>query len=94
MSKVNAVKFQTIRPENLVASVDKKKVRYVKKVSVYKLTDPSFIKISENKGLIFFSTPFDLESTIFLNKIQSIFKIASGDNNFFSLIDKIFEFKS
>jgi len=43
-------------------------------------------------GLIFFSTPFDLESANFLNGIQSIFKISSGDNNFLQLINKVFDF--
>jgi sialic acid synthase SpsE len=39
-----------------------------------------------------FSTPFDLESAIFLNEIQSIFKISSGDNNFTHLIELIASF--
>ena len=42
--------------------------------------------------MVFFSTPFDIESAIFLNSIQPIFKISSGDNNFFELIDKVMSF--
>ena len=41
----------------------------------------------------FFSTPFDLKSAEFLNSIQPLFKIASGDNNFFPLIDIVAQFK-
>jgi sialic acid synthase SpsE len=37
-------------------------------------------------GLIFFSTPLDIESAFFLNEIQPIFKISSGDNDFYPLI--------
>ena len=43
---------------------------------------PNIVK----KNIIFFSTPFDLTSAIFLNKIQKLFKISSGDNNFTDLI--------
>jgi sialic acid synthase SpsE len=38
---------------------------------------------------MFLSTPFDIESARFLNKIVPAFKISSGDNNFFPLIDYI-----
>ena len=42
--------------------------------------------------MVFFSTPFDEESAVFLNKIQNIFKISSGDNDFFNLIEKVLTF--
>ena len=42
------------------------------------------------KNLVLFSTPFDLDSAIFLNKLQNIFKISSGDNDFYNLIEKSF----
>ena len=43
--------------------------------------------------VLFFSTPFDLDSAIFLNKLQNIFKISSGDNDFYNLIEKVLTFK-
>ena len=46
----------------------------------------------QKKGIIFFSTPFDIESAIFLNKIQRLFKISSGDNNFYPLINVLKSF--
>ena len=92
-SKVNAVKFQTIIPEKFVTPADKKRLDTLKKFQFTKEQILHLSKFAENKGLIFFSTPFDLESAIFLNSIQSIFKISSGDNNFFPLINQIFEFK-
>ena len=49
-------------------------------------------KYAKKLGLIFFSTPFDLESAIFLNKLQNIFKISSGDNDFYNLIEKVLSF--
>lgn len=46
----------------------------------------------KKKGVLFFSTPFDLASAVFLDRIQPVFKIASGDNNFFPLIKKVASF--
>ena len=45
--------------------------------------------IKTKNKIVFFATPFDLDIAKYLNKIQPIFKIASGDNNFFDLIKKI-----
>ena len=52
----------------------------------------NYLNIVKKKKIIFFSTPFDLKSAIFLNKIQKIFKISSGDNNFTDLIKLIARF--
>ncbi len=93
IARVNAVKFQTFIPENYVTSSDIKRINMLKK---FQLTNKEIISLADfarSLGLIFFSTPFDIESAIFLNKIQSIFKISSGDNNFTQLVNKIFEFK-
>ena len=49
-------------------------------------------KIAKKKGLIFFSTPLDIKSAKFLNTIQPIFKISSGDNNFYRLIETVASF--
>lgn len=38
---------------------------------------------------MFLSTPFDIESAHFLNDLVPAFKISSGDNNFFPMIDVI-----
>ena len=50
--------------------------------------------MQKKKKLLFISTPFDIESAIFLNKIVDCFKISSGDNNFFELIQKVLSFKN
>ena len=47
---------------------------------------------AKKKKLIFFSTPLSLNICDFFNKIQPIFKISSGDNNYNSLIYKIIKF--
>ncbi len=88
----DAVKFQTIIPENFVSISNKSRINQLKKFQL----DPQEIKklaeYSASKNIIFFSTPFDIQSAIFLNNLQNIFKISSGDNNFIPLINKVFQF--
>ena len=67
----------------------------LKQLKNFKLTFKQFKKLadySKKVGIIFFSTPFDIKSAEFLNKIQQIFKISSGDNNFLPLINTIAKF--
>jgi len=45
--------------------------------------------LAKELGLKFISTPFDLESAVFLDSIVDAFKISSSDNTFYPLIDKI-----
>jgi sialic acid synthase SpsE len=90
---VDAVKFQTFIPEKYVSNVDQLRI---KKLRSFQLNYDQFNKLSllaKKKGLIFFSTPFDIESAKFLNTIQPVFKIASGDNNFYPLIETVLSFK-
>jgi sialic acid synthase SpsE len=90
---VDAVKFQTFIPEKYVSNVDQLRI---KKLRNFQLSYSQFNKLSQlakKKGLIFFSTPFDIESAKFLNTIQPIFKISSGDNNFYPLIETVLSFK-
>jgi sialic acid synthase SpsE len=61
-------------------------------IKKFQLSFSQFKKLAiyaKKKKLIFFSTPLDLESAKYLNSIQSVFKIASGDNDFLPLIKKI-----
>ena len=86
---VDAVKFQTFVP-NLYYSHDQKE--RLKKLKKFQLSYSSFKKLidyGKKNGIAVFSTPFDNKSADFLNKYQKFFKISSGDNNFFSLIEQI-----
>jgi len=91
LAGADAVKFQTFIPEH-ISSGDKNRL---KKLNNFKLSYEQFEKLakySKSKKIIFFSTPFDIESAKFLNNIQPVFKIASGDNNFYPLINKVASF--
>lgn len=86
---VDAVKFQTIIPENLISIKQTERINQLKK---FQLTHDEFINlkdIAEKRNLIFLSTPFDLESAKFLEKLVPAYKIASGDINFFPMIEQI-----
>ena len=91
-SGADAIKFQTYNVDRYIDPKLKKSYERLKKFS---LSYEQFFKLSKyckKKGVIFFSTPFDLQSAIFLNKIQKIFKISSGDNNFKDLINLVARF--
>lgn len=87
----DAVKFQTIIPEKLVSRREEKRLEQLKK---FRLSYEEFEKLSrlaKEEGVLFLSTPFDIESARFLNRLVPAFKIASGDNNFYPLIRVIAE---
>jgi N,N'-diacetyllegionaminate synthase len=88
---VGAVKFQTFRTEQYVSCQDKARFDQLKS---FELTSNEFEKLSKvayEAGLLFLSTPFDLESARFLNTIVPAFKIASGDNDFYPLLEVVAE---
>lgn len=86
---VDAVKFQTFRTENYVSKDDI--VRY-DRLKSFELSYDGFRRlkrVADSEGVVFLSTPFDLESAHFLNEIVPAFKISSGDNTFLPLIELI-----
>ena len=83
----NAVKFQTYRTELFVNKQDRARFERLKS---FELTFKQFECLSrtaDNEGLLFLSTPLDLESATFLKDIVCAYKIASGDNNFIPLLE-------
>lgn len=88
----DAVKFQTFVPESYVSCSDPERLERLRKFALAKPDIERLSKQASECGIIFFSTPFDIESAHFLNSFQPLFKIASGDNNFFPLIDVIASF--
>ena len=49
-------------------------------------------KLAHERGLLFLSTPFDLASAAGLSRFVDAFKIASGDVDFFPLIDRVLSY--
>lgn len=104
-SGFDAVKFQTFDIDTMLLT-DTKLAKYQKKTKFtnmkemlkkLSLTESDFYKIKKyckKKKIIFISTPFDIKSAEFLNKLNvPIFKIASSDLDNFLLLKKIKSFK-
>lgn len=87
----DAVKFQTFKAENIVSkkapkakyqmeTTDKKETQFemLKKLELSPEMHKDLISYCERKGILFFSTPFDLESIDLLKRLGlKIFKIPS-----------------
>lgn len=85
----DAVKFQTIVPERLVSVQQTARIEQLKKFQFSYEQFASLKSVADNEGIEFLSTPFDIESAQFLASIVPAFKIASGDNTFFPLLEAV-----
>lgn len=84
-----AVKFQTIVPRRLVAASQPERIRQLER---FQLSQEDFVhlcSVARQEGVIFLSTPFDLDSARFLEPLVPAYKIASGDNTFFPLLEVV-----
>ncbi len=84
-----AVKFQTIIPEKLISLSQKERIEQLKR---FQFTYDEFERLSnvaKKENVLFLSTPFDIESAKFLEPLVPAYKIASGDNNFYPMIEVI-----
>ena len=84
-----AVKFQTIVPEKLVSPTLKSATAMLAKFQFSYKQFGELKRVADSEGVLFLSTPFDLESVEQLDPIVPAFKIASGDNNFWPLISAV-----
>ena len=86
---VDAVKFQTFRTEHYVSASAKERFDRLKK---FELTQDQFRELADiahKAGMLFISTPFDVVSAEFLGGVADAIKIASGDNNFYPLLERV-----
>lgn len=87
----DAIKFQTIVPEKLIAANETARLAQLERLS---LGAEQFIKLAEiakSAGITFLSTPFDLESVATLEPHVPAYKVASGDNDFVQLLECVAE---
>ena len=84
-----AVKFQTIVPEKLVSIKEKDRIKQLEKFRLSYADFEKLHKVAKEENIMFLSTPFDIASANFLNSLVDCFKISSGDNNFFPLIEAV-----
>lgn len=85
----DAVKFQTFRTELFVRPSDHTRFRRLKGFELAPSAFAELIEIARGDGLLALATPLDLESARFLGPRLDAFKVASGDVDFFPLIETI-----
>ena len=111
LSKINvdAVKFQTFKPEGMTLKIKKNDFLIKEKSSLWNKSylfdlykkssmpwdwQKKLFIYARKKGLIPFSSPFHEEAVDFLESIDCpIYKIASLENNFYPLIKKVISTK-
>jgi sialic acid synthase SpsE len=89
----HAVKFQTFKTELLSLGLIRRVLSDSRSLSLATRSLRSSRVWPKKAGVLFFSTPLDLESAEFLNGFCPLFKVASGDNNFTALLKKLASFK-
>ena len=83
---VQAVKFQTITPERLVAPDQAARLAQLRRFALSADQHARLARAAANAGVMFLSTPFDLDSVAMLDPLVPAFKVASGDNDFVPLL--------
>lgn len=84
-----AVKFQTFRAEHYVGLKNKDRFNMLKSFELGFSNFERLKKVADKAGVLFMSTPFDCQSAKFLEKLVPAYKISSGDNIFYPLLDVV-----
>ena len=86
---VDAVKFQTCRPEYFVAPSNTARLAQMRRFALPREALRDLSALARSLGLLFISTPLDLPSVDLLEPLVDAFKIASGDNTFYPLLERV-----
>jgi len=103
----DAVKFQTFKAESVISKYapkaeyqkkttgeDENQLQMVKKLELPYEAFEELYRYCQQKGIIFMSTPFDIESARFLKELGlEIFKIPSGEITNYPLLKEIGSYK-
>ncbi|MFH0809606.1 MAG: N-acetylneuraminate synthase family protein [Pseudomonadota bacterium] len=82
----DAVKFQTYTPERYVSTEQPERLERIRRFQLSQQNFRDLATLAVDLGLVFFSTPLHPRDADFLNDIQPIFKISSGDLTFHELL--------
>lgn len=88
-SGADAVKFQTFKTELFINPANQERFKRLKGFELSFDNFAELAELSKKLGLIFISTPLDLESAKFLNTVVDAFKVASSDNTFYPLLEYV-----
>lgn len=82
----DAVKFQAIVPERLVASDETARLEQLRRLVLPLDAFPRLAAVAAKAGTMFLCTPFDSSSLSVVAPLTPAIKIASGDNDLLSLL--------
>jgi len=85
----DAVKFQTIAPERLVAADQRERLAQLRRFQFGRADFEALAAHARQAGVMFLSTPFDIAAIDWLDPLVPAYKVASGDNDFLPLFDRI-----
>lgn len=86
------VKFQTFKTGLYVSPENPQRFEQLRKFELSERDFREIARVAKEEGLIFLSTPFDLQSARFLNDLVPAFKIGSGENTFYPLLSTVASF--
>ncbi|HZH28336.1 MAG TPA: N-acetylneuraminate synthase family protein [Azospirillaceae bacterium] len=87
----HAVKFQTVVPDRYVRPQETARVAQLRRITLPLDSFPKLAETARRAGILFLSTPFDVDSVSVLEPDVPAFKVASGDNNFVPLLRRVAE---
>jgi sialic acid synthase SpsE len=85
----DAVKLQTFRTELFVKPADSERYARMRGFELAPATVERLASLARELDLLFLSTPLDLDSAELLEPLVDAFKIASGDNDFMPLLERV-----
>jgi N,N'-diacetyllegionaminate synthase len=85
----HAVKFQTFRASGIVRARDEARFRQLSGYELEPAVVEELAELAHSLGLLFMSTPLDLPSVELLAPLVDAYKIASGDNDFIPLLERV-----
>jgi N,N'-diacetyllegionaminate synthase len=86
---VDAVKFQTIVPERLVSSEQVERLAQLRRFQLDRAAHAALAEDARAAGVMFMSTPFAIDAVDWLDPLVPAFKVASGDNDFWPLLERV-----
>ena len=84
-----AVKFQTIVPDRLIGPEQTARLAQLGRFALSPDQHVRLAEVAAAAGVLFLSTPFDLGSVTMLDPLVPAFKVASGDNDFVPLLERV-----
>src|SRR5687767_4897714 len=89
----DAVKVQSFRTEDFVRQSDAERFARMQRFELGPDATASLAEAARDRGMLFMASPFDLGSAAMLEPLVDAYKIASGDADFFPLLQFVAERK-